>query len=237
MSDGGIAQTVPISKRIGFIAARGVHLDDRVVIVEVVDPTVTPELKRAPLPAWRAAAFAVMSVGLGLAGHQLASGTAVPLWLMAAALAVGLAYGRLLAIAKLDWFGVAAGATAIQLGIHLVASSLHGTPAAAHAHHVATGTAHDGVSAALLSSMLVFHVVATVIGVVLLLALERRLWNGVCSAVAFVARAIRGGADVQFEFVAAASARRLVSVELPAMRASALASVATRRGPPVLLVA
>jgi hypothetical protein len=178
-----------------------------------------------------------MSVGLGLVGHQLASGASVPLWLVAAALAVGLAYGRLLAIAKLDWFGVAAGAAAIQLGIHLVASSLHGTPAADHAHHAATGSAHDGVSAALLSSMLMFHVVATVIGVVLLLALERRLWNGVRSAVAFVARAIRGGADVQLEDVASAPQRQLASFELPAMRASALASVATRRGPPALLAA
>ena len=178
-----------------------------------------------------------MSVGLGLAGHQLASGTSVPLWLVAVSLVVGLAYGRLLAIARLDWFGVTAGAAAIQLGIHLVASSLHGTPAAAHAHHAATGAAHDGVSAALLSSMLAFHLVATVIGVVLLLALERRVWGGVRSAVAFMARAIRGGADVQFEDVAGAPQRRLTSFELPAMRASAPASVATRRGPPVLLTA
>ncbi len=174
-------------------------------------------------PAWRAlraCCFAAVSVGVGAAGHAMASGSVVHAWVVAIAVLLAASYAHVLGAQRVRPFAMLASVAAIQAFVH-VALVIAQSPV--HEHHVAPG-AH----AQLPIAMLAVHAVATLLGVAVLLRLERAAWR----VVRAVARAI-GSIWRRPECIESTHVRIVHAVAGARLALDAWRSVALgRRGPP-----
>ncbi|MCB0880081.1 MAG: hypothetical protein KDC46_14005 [Thermoleophilia bacterium] len=152
----------------------------------------------APMRTRRVAAFSALSVGIGGAGHAAVMGMVPDPWFLVAAFAVVFAYAWTFARERCGPCQLVSGLVVIQLAVHGASSLLHPHAAAAHEHLMSNGAGlhgTQGASSHSIVAMLAVHVLATVVGSVMLLRLERHAWSAaldVCRRIAHrLARMLR----------------------------------------------
>lgn len=190
----------------------------------------------APATGRRVAAFAGISTLVGGVGHAALTGhlAILPMLLL---LVAATAYGRVLAGSRIDAVGATCGVVALQgllhLGMLLAGSGSGHAAAQAHAHAHGSGIA---ASAGVSVSMLVVHLVATVLGVIVLLALEARAWRVATELVARVGRVLRALVHRDSRSAARLSVAVGACRDLD-LRSQLLVRGESRRGPPALRIA
>lgn len=196
----------------------------------------------------RALAFGLVSVLIGVLGHAASSSCSPQVLVLVAGVPLATAYGWLFADRRQGVGSLLAGVGALQAIAHVACTlqtptiSMHGMHHAGAGHDAATMAAANGGSTSMVA-MLAVHLGATVIGMFVLLRLERALWGAATIAGRAVLRAttsLLGRSPV-------APAGRTASSD-PAPTAGAdspvdarasqwFAATCGRRGPPVLALA
>jgi hypothetical protein len=156
----------------------------------------------APSGAWlwlRAIAFSVVSVGIGVVGHGTAMGQPPNLVVMISGVLACTVFGRLvLGAERVSAPMIAVGIAAVQVVTHVACrlmqpSTVSSAPddpmagmagMAGMAMHSPSGMAHP-------AAMVGFHVVATVVGLLVLMRVEARMWTTVRASVAESVRVFR----------------------------------------------
>jgi hypothetical protein len=187
----------------------------------------------------RAWAFATLATGIGVVGHATAISTA-PAWKV---FVVGLPIAALcawpLTAVRMRAWLLFVGAALLQIAVHLACSLTTGAASMQSMDHGGmTAEAHmaylrDGmeVHAASTPVMLAVHLIATLVGVAILLRLERYAWRGLRVVGARLARGLGPALDRRTRRTVPA-----LTIVLPALRVPGsrrwLARAIGRRGPP-----
>lgn len=153
----------------------------------------------APLAWSRAAAFGIVSGGMGVLGHDLVARSATDPRMLLAGVAFAALVARPLAPLRIGarsmLFGIAVLQTVVHLACIALMDAAPGMGAAGHAHaHMASPAAHVVAGG---WQMLLVHAVSLVLGAAVLLTLEQHAWSGVRTVVRAVVDVLVGHAVVR----------------------------------------
>jgi len=179
----------------------------------------------------------MLSVGIGVGGHASLSGHVLDTRLILLGMLLVSAYGWLFAEQRFSARALFGALALVQIAIHL-GSGLLATPATAdQAHSMHHMTNHAAGSGGSVTAMLAVHLMATALGMFVLLRLERWAWTSVRDIGSRVARTV-------VRWVVGPVPARAAQARVPlvdctsrgiASRTSVwLAATCGRRGPPIL---